>query len=54
MSLRFIPESSRLQEEWNGYTILLQDGELADTFIAIADGAMKEKELSEWIRRHLQ
>ena len=40
--------------KWNGYTILLQDGELADTFIAIADGTMKEKELSDWIRIHLQ
>ena len=40
--------------KWNGYTISLKDGELADTFIAIADGAMKEKELSDWIRRHLQ
>lgn len=40
--------------KWNGYTILLQDGELADTFIAIADGTMKEKELSDWIKIHLQ
>ena len=40
--------------KWYGYTISLKDGELADTFIAIADGAMKEKELSDWIRRHLQ
>ena len=40
--------------KWNGYTISLKDGELADTFIAIADGAMKEKELSDWIRIHLQ
>lgn len=40
--------------KWNGYTMLLQDGELADTFIAIANGTMKEKELYNWIRRHLQ
>ena len=44
----------QLLPKWNGYTILLQDGELADTFIAIADGTMKEKELSDWIRIHLQ
>lgn len=38
--------------KWNEYKILLQNGELADTFIAIADGAIKEKELSDWIRQH--
>lgn len=38
--------------KWNEYKILLQNGELADAFIAIADGAIKEKELSDWIRQH--
>ena len=62
--LQIMPSSTEISalEQWwcsccssgNGYTILLQDGELADTFIAIADGTMKEKELSDWIRIHLQ
>lgn len=39
--------------KWNGYTLHLRQGELADMFIAIADGSAKEEDLLRWIERHL-
>ena len=39
--------------KWNGYTLHLQQGELADMFIAIADGSAKEEDLLRWIKQHL-
>ena len=38
----------------NGYDLTLHTGELADMFIAIADGTAKEKDLLDWIHRHLR
>lgn len=40
--------------KWNGYHLVLRSGELADMFIAIADGSAKEEHLLTWIRNHLQ
>ena len=37
--------------KWNGYHLKLQTGELADMFIAIADGSANEQELLFWIDR---
>lgn len=39
--------------KWNGYTLKLKSGELADMFIAIADGKAGEPELLDWIHGHL-
>lgn len=39
--------------KWNGYALHLQQGELADMFIAIADGSAKEEDLLRWIKQHL-
>lgn len=39
--------------KWNGYALHLQQGELADMFIAIADGSAKEEDLLCWIKQHL-
>jgi death-on-curing protein len=39
--------------KWNGYHLKLQTGELADMFIAIADGSANEQELLFWIQSHL-
>ena len=36
------------------YDLTLHSGELADMFIAIADGTAKEKDLLDWITRHLR
>lgn len=38
---------------WNGYTLRLHEGELADMFISIASGAAKEPDLHQWIQQHL-
>lgn len=40
--------------KWNGYNLVLASGELADMFIAIADGKSNEKDLLLWIRNHLK
>ena len=40
--------------EWNGYSLALDRGELADMFIAIADGSAKEADLLRWIHAHLR
>lgn len=39
---------------WNGYSLQLQRGELADMFIAIADGQAGQEELLAWMRAHLR
>lgn len=38
----------------NGYSLALDRGELADMFIAIADGSAKESDLLRWIHAHLR
>ena len=45
---------TQLLLKWNGYDLTLHTGELADMFIAIADGTSKEKDLLDWIHRHLR
>ena len=45
---------TQLLLKWNGYNLTLRSGELADMFIAIADGTAKEKDLLDWISRHLR
>ena len=40
--------------KWNGYQLSLRAGELADMFIAIADGSAKETDLLTWIQIHLE
>ena len=39
---------------WNGYPLSLRQGELADMFIAIADGKADEEALLTWIQTHLK
>ena len=45
---------TQLLLKWNVYDLTLRTGELADMFIAIADGTAKEKDLLDWIHRHLR
>ena len=45
---------TQLLLKWNGYDLTLHTGELADMFIAIADGTAKEKNLLDWISKHLR
>ena len=45
---------TQLLLKWNGYDLTLRSGELADMFIAIADGTAKENDLLDWISRHLR
>ena len=45
---------TQLLLKWNGYDLTLRSGELADMFIAIADGTAKEKDLLDWISKHLR
>ena len=45
---------TQLLLKWNGYDLTLHTGELADMFIAIADGTAKEKDLLDWMHRHLR
>ena len=40
--------------KWNGYNLQLKTGELADMFIAIAEGSADETALLNWIKAHLQ
>lgn len=44
---------TQLLLKWNGYDLNLRSGELADMFIAIADGTAKEKDLLAWLYGHL-
>ena len=39
--------------KWNGYQLQLEQGELADMFIGIADGQYREQELLTWIQAHI-
>lgn len=39
--------------KWNGYSLQLQEGELADMFISIASGVAHETDLRKWIQQHL-
>ena len=43
---------TQLLLEWNGYQLRLKQGELADMFIAIADGTSNEQDLLNWIQAH--
>lgn len=45
---------TQLLLKWNGYDLPLRSGELADMFIAIADGTAKEKDLLAWLYGHLR
>ena len=45
---------TQLLLKWNGYDLTLRSGELAEMFIAIADGTAKEKNLLDWISKHLR
>lgn len=42
---------TQLLLQWNGYRLVLNRGELADMFIAIADGSAGEIELLYWINK---
>lgn len=44
---------TQLLLKWNGYKLSLKRGELADMFIAIADGQAKETDLLTWIEKHI-
>ena len=45
---------TQLLLKWNGFQMSLRSGELADMFIAIADGSAKESGLLAWIQEHLE
>ena len=45
---------TQLLLKWNGFQMSLCSGELADMFIAIADGSAKESDLLDWIQEHLE
>ena len=45
---------TQLSLKWNGFQMSLNSGELADMFIAIADGSAKESDLLDWIQEHLE
>lgn len=44
---------TQLLLQWNGYRLVLNRGELADMFIAIADGSAGELELLDWINKRI-
>lgn len=44
---------TQLLLKWNGYQLNLEQGELADMFIAIADGKRNEQDLLKWIQNHI-
>lgn len=44
---------TQLLLKWNGYQLRLEQGELADMFIAIADGKQSEQDLLKWIQNHI-
>lgn len=45
---------TQLLLKWNGYDLTLRAGELADMFIAIADGTANGKDLLDWVYAHLR
>ena len=44
---------TQLLLRWNGYQLDLKQGELADMFIAIADGKKNDQDLLRWIHNHI-
>ena len=44
---------TQLLLKWNGYDLALRSGELADMFIAIADGTASKTDLLDWVSTHL-
>lgn len=40
--------------KWNGYRLRLEQGELADMFIAIADGTKSRDDLLRWLHTHIE
>lgn len=40
--------------KWNGYRLRLEQGELADMFIGIADGTKNGDDLLQWVRAHIE
>lgn len=45
---------TQLLLKWNGHDLTLRTGELADMFIAIADGTANGKDLLDWVYAHLR
>lgn len=45
---------TQLLLKWNGYSLALQVGELAEMFISIANGNAEESDLLNWIQKHLE
>ena len=45
---------TQLMLKWNGYKLDLKQGELADMFIAIADGKKNDQDLLLWIQNHIR
>lgn len=45
---------TQLLLKWNGYRLKLQKDELADMFIAIADGSADKLDLLAWIQAHIR
>ena len=45
---------TQLLLKWNGYDLTLRTGELADMFIAIADGTANGKDLLDWVYAHFR
>ena len=45
---------TQLLLKWNGYQLVLHKGELADMFIAIAEGTANETDLLLWIKTHTE
>ena len=46
--------TTQLMLKWNGYQLNLKQGELADMFIAIADGKKDDQDLLLWIQNHIR
>ena len=45
---------TQLLLKWNGYQFQLEQNELADMFIGIAEGTKDETELRYWINDHIE
>ena len=45
---------TQLLLKWNGYSLKLEVGELADMFISVADKSATEADLLGWIQQHLK
>lgn len=44
---------TQLLLKWNGYQLNIEQGELADMFVAIADGKQNEQDFLKWIQIHI-